>query len=348
MRTNAQIEPSRRQRWQEVARSEELLQLARIGDVLFRELFPTKSLRGYVGNLRSGARIDLMWLKGSTPTWIPHVPWSLLYTLPLPANGEPLDVSGFLGMRLRLAYRSHPIPDRSKSLGTRDKATCACALYWGQGDDTADEVAQHHAVLNHFAGARIVPGGPDHPKTELLDYLRAPEPSPVALIYLYCHCRVGTGAAPTLRFGTTNAAENTVAALEMPREQLPDQPLVFVNACDTLGAHAFTANMLDQVFSYRECRAFIGTECKVPIRLASRFAFAFLHFLYRPDDRGRSTSAGEAFVQAGRFLWDEYRNIGGLFYSYVNQYELFLGSDDDVSLLQEKYGTASGSSIPIE
>ena len=44
--------------------------------------------------------------------------------------------------------------------------------------------------------------------------------------------------------------------------------------------------------------------------------------------------AGEALTQARMFLWTQYRNVGGLFYSMSNQYDLYLASQDEVLALR--------------
>ena len=44
----------------------------------------------------------------------------------------------------------------------------------------------------------------------------------------------------------------------------------------------------------------------------------------------RFHAAGEATTQARRFLWSNYRNVGGLLYSYVNQYKLYLADDSEL------------------
>jgi hypothetical protein len=41
-------------------------------------------------------------------------------------------------------------------------------------------------------------------------------------------------------------------------------------------------------------------------------------------------AAGEAVCQARLFLWTQYRNMGGLFYTYVNQYELFMVQPEEI------------------
>jgi hypothetical protein len=111
---------------------------------------------------------------------------------------------------------------------------------------------------------------------------------------------------------------------------------VFANACTTSAADPYIANELETVFFDRGCRAYLGTETKVPIQLASRFAWIFFHFFYRRlDPRNRPIAAGEAVVQTRRFLWRYYRNLGGIFYTYVNQYELFMADDAELAALRD-------------
>jgi hypothetical protein len=83
----------------------------------------------------------------------------------------------------------------------------------------------------------------------------------------------------------------------------------------------------------RGCRAYIGTETKVPIVFGSRFANIFFRFFYRVLDSA-PMAGGEAVTQTRLFLWTHYRNIGGLFYAYVNQYDLFVARDDEIVALR--------------
>jgi hypothetical protein len=120
---------------------------------------------------------------------------------------------------------------------------------------------------------------------------------------------------------------------EMGGNPLADRPLVFANACTTSSGDPYVANELEASFFRRGCRAYVGTETKVPIQLASRFAAIFFHFFYRQISP-RPIAAGEALAQARLLLWTAYNNIGGIFYTYVNQYELFMATDDEVSALR--------------
>ena len=90
---------------------------------------------------------------------------------------------------------------------------------------------------------------------------------------------------------------------------------------------------LEQSFFERGVRAFIGTETKVPSRLASKFAWLFFQFFYRQVDPF-PIAAGEALTQARMFLWTQYKNVGGLFYSMTNEYDLYLISNGEVPSLR--------------
>jgi DNA repair ATPase RecN len=320
-------------RWKVVETSRELWEVAKRGFKLHQQLFPANSkLRGWIDSLRPGARLNLYYMKGAMP-WISHVPWALCFGSDPPDCGNPIDAAAFLGLKLRLSYVAHPI-EGSKALGDRKSATLASVLYWGEGagDETAAEARRQRASLpNDWGRSPVsVPRKATGRKADVLAYLRSPDPSPVALLYLFCQCKALPGADPSLRFDATPEPENVVDTLDLPLDALADQPLVFLNACDTAAADPYSVNPLEQVFFDRGCRAFIGSECKVPIQLAGRFATLFLRTLCDTS----AASAGESFAQARRFLWDEYRNLGGLFYTYVNQYELFLGTDTEVASLR--------------
>jgi hypothetical protein len=141
------------------------------------------------------------------------------------------------------------------------------------------------------------------------------------VLYLFCQCNPGAGNNPTLRFGSTNDPANVIVQTDFGTSALADRPLVFANACTTVAADPYMANDLEEAFFDRDCRAYIGTETKVPIIFGSRFAEIFFRFFYRLLDPA-PMAAGEAVTQARLFLWTHYRNIGGLFYSHVNQYDL--------------------------
>jgi hypothetical protein len=258
-----------------------------------------------------------------------------MYAADPPPSGGPIDPMSFLGLRCRIAYMSHDA-HAPRSLGTLDDSHRSHLLYWGDApnDITGKEAQWQRSRWSGWQNQVFVPQfGAQNARAELLKALENPNPAPTSVLYFFCQCNVGAGNNPTLRFGSTNAPENLIGPTDFPMTALPDRPLVFANACTTAGADPYMANDLEEAFFARGCRAYIGTETKVPIVLGSRFAEIFFRFFYRLLD-GAPMAAGEAVAQARLFLWTRYRNIGGLFYTCVNQYDLFLASDSEVSSLR--------------
>jgi CHAT domain-containing protein len=223
-------------------------------------------------------------------------------------------------------------------LGGRDVAQRINLLYWGRnaGDDVGAEAkwqAEEYvrwgppsAVLPDLSAANL--------KQQLVLALDSPAPSPVGVIYFYCHCSVGDGNQPVLRFGSSAKRDDTLGRNDLSHRMLLDAPLVFANACTTAQSDPHMTSELEQAFFERGIRAFIGTETKVPTKLASKFAWLFFQFFYRYADQ-EPISAGEALAQARMFLWTQYRNIGGLFYSISNQYDLYLASMEELPKLRK-------------
>jgi hypothetical protein len=316
----------------DVSVSLEIRELAFEGHALYEAFFPQGSkLRGWLDALPPGHRIDISWTRRGH-AFIPHVPWGLMYLPHVPLPGQPVDAMGFLGQRFRLSYTAHPAPSGDRALGGLDDSHRAHFLHWGDDTDpTGREARWQQKEWQRWTKQIFVPSSLDGPdlKTELLTMLAQPQPSPVAVLYLFCQCNIGTGADGLLRFGPTSQPAHIVRRTDLATTPLADHPLVFVNACSTAASDPYVANELELAFFKRGCRAYLGTETKVPIAFASRFAAIFFHFFYRTLDPA-PMAAGEAVAQTRLFLWTHYRNIGGLFYTYVNQYELFMAEDAEV------------------
>ena len=155
----------------------------------------------------------------------------------------------------------------------------------------------------------------------------------MTLLYLYCRCSPGDGTRPVLSFADTSQDADMLSDIDLGHRPLVDRPLVFANACATAAADVYLANQLESTFFDRGCRGYLGTETYVPVRLASRFASTFFHYFYRLVDPA-PMAAGEAVTQARLFLWSQYRNIGGLFYSYVNKWDLYAADREEVAGLR--------------
>ncbi|MFE3205226.1 protein kinase [Embleya sp. NPDC059237] len=313
-----------------IARDRRMRNLAYAGARLRDAFFPPgTALRERIDALGPGDHLRITWYP-EPPYELPHVPWGLMYRGGIPAQGAPIDADDFLGLRLRIAHRAHR---RESDRALEPAATRAHLLYWGAGanDETARAAREHEAELRSWSPL-LLPAAADNRKAELTEFLRSPAPRPVSLVYVYCQCTTGTGTAPVLRFGASNDDEDVLELVDLGDEPFADQPLVFVNACETVSADAFFTNELRETFLSRGCRAYIGTECKVPTVFAARFATVFFHFLYTRDHHTRNpTAVGDALAQARRFFRNVYGHPGGLFYSAVDDDQVFVARSDEVS-----------------
>jgi len=322
---------------QKIAGSAQLYDVAYYGYQLYQTLFPdddpgTLIVRKALDSLPPGWRVTISWSAQTDSSWVPNVPWGLLYSV-LPVNGQPVTPLNFWGLRYRINYLAHSIKDlRRPTLGVVAQTPKGYGLYWGVEKEIAEEAARQQKEWASWANQKFVPDSSlttTSPKDQLLSLLNSLGPQPMPVLYLFCQCDVGDGSKPVLRFGNSKQPPDNVRQTDISLTKLRDQPLVFVNACTSAGSDPYVANQLEQTFFARGCRAYLGTEIKVPIRLASRFASIFYHFFYREIDDD-PIAAGEAVYQTRRFLWREYRNIGGLFYTYINQYDLFMAGDTEV------------------
>ena len=333
------IEPHRAA-WGQASLSPELRTLAIHGHELYESLFPSGSeLRGWIDGLAAGSRLDLQWTEAAGAGYVPNVPWGLLYLPEPPEPGQPVDAMGFAALRLRLAYRGYRGAAKgARALAAAGPARQAYCLYWGEqpGDDTGVESVRQRG---HFAGwpdGVLVPSsrGTASGRAELLRFFNGPVPDRAALIYLYCRASIGDGERPVLQFGGGTAAGDTLSTTDLlGRPYLADEPLIFANACTTSAADPYVANLLEQNLFRRGCRSYIGTETKVPIQFASRFATVFFEFFNRRIDP-KPMAVGEALAQTRLFLFSEYANIGGLFYSLINQYDLYLADASEMRALR--------------
>jgi hypothetical protein len=319
--------------WQTVHSSKELHDLAFDGARLLNAFFREGTAsRAWLESLQPGWRINISWI--DDPDGVAQVPWGLMYLGSPPAVGAAVDPMCFLGLRFRLAQTTHPVAVPSRALGALADTHRATFLYWGEGDTTANEAAWQANEFGSWTNQVFVPAeNATDRKAALVHALETPEPEPVNVLYLFCQCSVGVGNEPMLRFGSSLKLADMLDRTELGAGRLRSSPLVFANACSTSGADPFVANAFEDAFFERGSRAFIGTETKVPIILASRFASIFFHFFYRIVD-SKPMAAGEALAQTRLFLWSHYRNLGGLLYAYVNEYDLYAASSDEVAELR--------------
>lgn len=307
--------------WDTIAASNEALDLAFYGYALYNTFFPEGTpLRTALDTMPAGSRISIDW---PVEAGNASVPWNLMYTDPPPTSG-PIDAERFFGLRFRFSWSKWRRAPASQVLGKATEAERLHLLYW-KDDEIGTEADHQRAQAGTYPTHRVVPENAD-PDTnparqQAIDELAAP--TAAAILHFYCHCAHDTAAKETkLIFGPIQQqADFKLSGRDFGAGRFTGEPLVFVNACESAGADAYEVNQLEQMFFRRGCRAFMGTEIRVPIALAARFAHIFFALFETPLDDGR-LFAGEAAAHARRYLWLNYRNIGGLFYSYIHHYGL--------------------------
>lgn len=329
------------QSWADASMSDELWKLAVSGHELYQTIFrPGEPLRGRMDSLPPGTRLDIRWtVDGPGSNTVLNVPWGLMYLPHPPDAGKPVDPMGFLALRLRLGYWAYEgITYASKALGAMDQAHQVNCLYWGcdPRDGTGIEAVWQRQQFQRWPNQVCIPQFPNLPNAheELRNTFLAPPRSPTSVFYFFCEAGAEKGMDQVLRFGPTSAPTDNLRMIDLlAGKDLVDQPLVFANACATASTSPYAPNMLPQSFFRRGCRGFLGTETKVPIQLASRFASIFFNFFHRRIDAA-PIAAGEAVAQTRLFLLTEYANIGGIFYTYLNQYELYMANESEVNALR--------------
>lgn len=327
----------------EMASSDELRKLAYDGYMLYNAFFPAAAnypLRDWLDALRPRWRLNIQWFPEGGTDWT-SVPWGLLYTQEPPPSPAPIDPSYFWGLRFRLNYLAYAInKPMFSSLGRIDEAKSAYGFYWGNEQEIAEEVTRQQTIWAHLGNEVFVPDKKlsTRHKDQLIDLIIKPGQKPSAVLYFFCHCAVDDGNDPVMRFGNTNDPSDNLRPFDWGASRFTNQPVVFVNACTSVSSDPYLASILVDTFFTQGCRAFLGTEIKVPIRLASRFAEIFYRYFYRTmDDQGLPVAAGEAVFQARRFLWREYCNLGGLFYTYINNFDLYMASKPEVDAMRRHH-----------
>ncbi len=319
--------------------SSKLRDLANAGYRLFDACFPADTdLRNIIEGLAPGSRIDFIWTQRGGADWVAHVPWALMYTRPLRSD-EVVDCELFLGLRYRIGSKSFETKALSRALGAPETVSTLNFLYWGTdaNDDVGKQSQWQREEFGRWSGHCFVPQGKTTPPREqVLKALDDPSPKPAGILYFYCHCTAGDGGDPILQFSDEASADDIIKADGIYLGTLVDGPLVFLNACMSAAGNPLATSELEARFFKRQIRGFIGTETKVPVALASRFAWLFFQFFQRKIDPS-SMAAGEALAQSRLFLWTQYRNLGGLFYCLVNGYDLQLESKELLAQLSRNW-----------
>lgn len=320
--------------WKDVGSSKEFRDFATAGRMLFKQFFADNTeLLNLINSLPLGCRINISWLKRGQTDWRPDLPWGLMYILPLPKRDKPIDPLGFMALRFRINYSPYVGKEGCEAcIDELEDSYCANLLYWGDEDPYKTESLRYRKNIVTWRNQVLVPTSTScsNPKDELMYFLSAPEPNPIHVLYLYCLSAPPEINDYILAFGSSARPEDTLSVYELwDSEPFKDRPLVFANACATLSYGVSGSSKIEQDFCERtKCRSYIGTEERVPAVFASRFATLFFYFFYRQFCKEPIT-AGEALTQSRLFLWENYGNIGGIFYSLKNLYEFYMATREE-------------------
>lgn len=313
------------QAWNEPEVQHALHTLAWHGYSLFESLFTNARLRDDVLALQPGDRLEVHWYpeRGRQHPF----PWGLMYLQPV-ARATSVDPMKFSGLRLRLETFSYT-QDRIKlCLGALcDQTPRAYCLYWDDSPkEISSEAQRQRTTLDRWAGRLFLPTeGVGTPRDELIDAFNRRGPN-AHVLYVFCRCHNPENEAVELRF-SNGPGDAPVSMPDLNQVDLTNNPLVFINACDTAAGESGATQDLERYYFTRKCGAYIGTEAKVPVQLASRVAEGFFHYFYGAT-ASRTLPAGEALAQIKLLLWKRYRNVGGIFYTLVNEHRLHISAED--------------------
>jgi hypothetical protein len=320
-----------------------LWDLARASYEFFDAVFPkTTSLRGLIDQLPMGSRINVTWVP-QRGDCIFNIPWGLLYSVN-PQRGESILGSNFWSLRYRIHYHTHDSyggASQSRALGDPAHTYFGHVLYW-QGDDDDLVLREANWQRQRLSTSRmnfIMPVESElNSKDDVLAWLESLTPTPMPLLYFYCKANVD--AHCVLEFGKRGIDRHSyrIQEIELPNQRLNEVRFVFCNACGSgMPQPGQAFNRLENRFFSWGCMAYLGTIHETPIEFASRFSMIFFHFFCNRIGK-RIVSSGEAFSQAKRYLWLKHGNLGGLFYTYINEYDLYFADTKEVQRCQSFMG----------
>ncbi len=301
------------------AQQSALRTLARAGARLFQQLFlhPAAGadakrvgewLRGYAMN--PGLRLTIQIFADHAP-----LPWAMLY-LGDASEGSELSWDNFLGMR----HIVEQLP-LQMSLGTVDNEILSTPrLAVSVNVNTSIDpslgitlVAEHQKywkkTATDRAGLALLSRSQ---KREVVSAL-ADGHTGDQVVYFYCHATAGGNSGPDHAAIIMSRNDSvTVADLNIDAPttvQLPGNPLVFINACESAELSPLFYNGFVPYFMAKGARGVIGTECKTPVLFAIEWADAFF------DRFLDGAAVGETVLELRRDFLRNHGNPLGLIYA---------------------------------
>jgi hypothetical protein len=295
--------------------------LARAGERLFQQLFlhPAAGadarrvgdwLRGYAMN--PGLRLNVQIFAYQAP-----LPWAMLY-LGDASAGAKLDWNNFLGMRHVLEQL--PLQMSLDTVDNEIPSTPRLSLSVNV-NTTIDQsmkitlVAAHQQRWRDTAAAR--PGLSLQSRTTKSEVVHALADGHTGdqVVYFYCHATASGQASgnpddAAIIMGENDAATVADLNIDAPTTvQLPGNPLVFINACESAELSPLFYNGFVPYFMAKGARGVIGTECKTPALFAIEWADAFF------DRFLDGTPVGETVLELRRDFVGDHGNPLGLIYA---------------------------------
>ncbi len=295
--------------------------MARAGATLFRKLFfgpdaadDSRKIGEYLRRMATegSTRLKLQIMAHTTP-----VPWGLLYVGDA-SDGAALQWENFLGMRHvieviplqnQLAVADSAIrsdPRLSVSINVND--TIDAQMH-------ATYVADQKTFWGHAAESRKRVHVTDRTKGAELKRALADATTDDQILYFYCHAAskgLNDLGGPDASSIELSDAPITLGDLNLDAPttiQLPGNPLVFINACESAELSAAFYDGFVPYFMAKGARGVVGTECKTPALFAATWAQRFF------DRFLDGETLGDAFLALRQEFLNDHGNPLGLMYA---------------------------------
>jgi hypothetical protein len=303
------------------AQGSALRTLARAGARLFQQLFLHPAAGADARRVGDWLRENAMDpdLRLTVQIFADHapLPWSMLYLGDASENAE-LDWNNFLGMR----HIVEQLP-LQMSLGTVDNEILSRPkLSVSVNVNTSIDpsmgitlVAGHQKYWRDTATARAgLTLLSRSTKSEVVHAL-ADGRTGDQVVYFYCHATAGGQKngdpdAAAIIMGKNDMATVADLNIDAPTTvQLPGNPLVFINACESAELSPLFYNGFVPYFMAKGARGVIGTECKTPVLFAIEWANAFF------DRFLDGAAVGETVLNLRQEFLRDHGNPLGLIYA---------------------------------
>lgn len=296
--------------------------MARAGALLFQKLFfgpaagaDSKAVGEFLRKMARDqtTRLKLQVVAESTP-----VPWGLLYVGDASADAT-LDWDNFIGMRH--VIEQIPLQNTLSVVDCAipsDKPQLAVSINFNNGIDAqmrADFVAQQQAFWDDATVTRERVHVTGRSTSAEVVRALADGATDDQILYFYCHAE-STGltdaGGPDSSSIVLTDARITLGDLNLDAPttvQLPGNPLVFINACESAEMSPAFYDGFAPYFMAKGARGVVGTECQTPALFAVAWARRFFERFLDGEP------LGEAFLDLRREFLERHGNPLGLLYT---------------------------------